>query len=231
MRAMLFLGMLVVLAACDHSDSTDPVAVSPDGHVPQGDRCPDITGTFAFPPRSPVARFLVGARWANQGFTLLRIDSTADGNNYVFTVKAPREVFDAAAARLAERDPARHAEWKDLLRKRQREIEARLSRDVSDEKIAAIGPLPELRQVIGRQACAEYWVSVANDLDVREFADVVEPEPGARYDLELWFARNAAGDLVYRFDRYRIREVIVPVRMERRRRFDRIEAIGEDVFD
>jgi hypothetical protein len=110
-RSVIFSGLAFLLFGCDRTDSRGNEAVMPTSSVPQGEMCPDITGTFEFEPKSTAARFLVGKRWANQGFSLLRIESTSNKNNYRFTVKAPVEAFNAAAARLAEQNPKRHAEW------------------------------------------------------------------------------------------------------------------------
>ena len=67
-RAILFVGVGLALAACDRAPPPVHEAVTPMHSVPQGDMCPDITGTFAFEPRSVAARFLVGARRLNQGY-------------------------------------------------------------------------------------------------------------------------------------------------------------------
>lgn len=233
MRSVIFSGLAFLLFGCDRTDSRGNEAVMPTSSVPQGEMCPDITGTFEFEPKSTAARFLVGKRWANQGFSLLRIESTSNRNNYRFTVKAPVEAFNAAAARLAEQNPKRHAEWEALLSERERAIEAGESRVVLDEKIAAIGPLPELASEIWRRQCAEYWLAADVDLDARNYSDVGDPKPDAQYDLELWFARNAAGDLLYRIDRYRLRDFLFggQIRTWRSQHFHRLAAVDHDRFD
>ena len=154
-RAMILLGLAFSLVACDRADSRRYEADMPMKSVPQGDQCPDLAGTYAFEPRSAAERFLVPTRFGNQHFSLLRIESWSD-SGYRFTVKASREAFDAAVAELAAHDPKRHREWQELLDERERVIKANKLPRVSDESIAALGPLPEMARNVSRQACYNF---------------------------------------------------------------------------
>lgn len=229
---MILLGLAFSLVACDRADSRRYEADMPMKSVPQGDQCPDLAGTYAFEPRSAAERFLVPTRFGNQHFSLLRIESWSD-SGYRFTVKASREAFDAAVAELAAHDPKRHREWQELLDERERVIKANKLPRVSDESIAALGPLPEMARNVSRQACAEYWVRSDDMLDQRAYADVGDPVPDAAYDLELWFARDAQGDLIYRIDRYRMHDFLFggKIRTTRSRHFQHLEAVDHDRFD
>lgn len=234
MRAAIVLVIGFVLGACGSTTSQrSRQAVAPTTHVPQGTMCPDLTGTFVFAANSPAARILVGKRGAKQGFGMLRIENATNGDAYTFTVKAPLEVFNAAAAKLAEAGPARYGEWQYLLRERERALAARESRDAIDSRIEAIGPLPDRVSAVWRAACEDYWVRLDIDLDHRAFGDIGDPEAGANYDLELWMARNAQGDLIYRIDRYRLRSFVFnsQIRTGRSRYYDNVEAVDPQPFD
>lgn len=231
---VLLPALLTLFTACSRTTSQySDDSIAPDMPVAQGKDCPDLTGTFSIPAGSLADRILVGQRWSKQDHSLLRIESMADGNSYDFSLKMRLERFNSAAARVDANDPARYREWEELLRERIRIADAHESTDAINDRIAALGPLPEFRRIVWRAACADYWMRTDISIDAPGFSDVGDPEPGESYDTEVWLGRNLTGNLVFRIDRYHLSPFILSshIRTGRTRHYERIEPVDPDNFD
>ena len=210
MRAALLLmaGLGLLLAGCSRtvSDYSD-TAVAPSTPDAQNPACPEVAGTFAIPENSAIGRVLVGRRLHDEGLSMLHIEKQSHSSVYFLRLRPTLEAFNADAAKLAENDPQRYSAWEELNRERLRAITERKSLDVLDDKIGKLGPLSEGRILAGGHGCKEYWLELDIDADAagRYFPDVDRLGADARYEFGLLLARNADGDLIARFDRYRLR--------------------------
>lgn len=239
MRAILIwvvgIGLLANGCSRVESDYRDK-AVAPTT-AQQGDAaCPDLDGTYAIPAKSALGRTLTGQHWQDKGFTMVRMKKHNYDSGYDTTLKASLEAFNAAAASLAERNPESYSTWEDLNRERLQAVKDRKSTDVLDEKIARIGPLPELRGTLWGRGCKDYWLDTGptGDLSGTDFAGADDGQPDHRHETELLLARNAEGNLLVRIDRYRLRDLGIfgaVVRTSRSQFYEQIKAVDPDTFD
>ena len=239
MRAALLLmaGLGLLLAGCSRtvSDYSD-TAVAPSTPDAQNPACPEVAGTFAIPENSAIGRVLVGRRLHDEGLSMLHIEKQSHSSVYFLRLRPTLEAFNADAAKLAENDPQRYSAWEELNRERLRAITERKSLDVLDDKIGKLGPLSEGRILAGGHGCKEYWLELDIDADAagRYFPDVDRLGADARYEFGLLLARNADGDLIARFDRYRLRGfdlISKGLRTSRSMYYEKLEAIDYDTFD
>lgn len=239
MRATLFwvAGIAWVIGGCSRveSDFRDTPVAPADAHL--GDQaCPDLDGTYAIPAKSATGRILTGKRWQDKGFTLVRISKHEFDSGYDVTLKPSLEAFNAAAGRLEERNPETYGEWEDLNRERLRAISEGQSTAFLDEKIAKIGPLPELKVTLWGRGCKDYWLDTGptEELSGTEFASAGDGQPAHRHETELLLARNGEGNLLARIDRYRLRDLGIfgaVARTSRSQFYEQLKAIDPDSFD
>jgi len=227
LRGAALLASLSLLAACTSTETPQRYeAVASNRNMAHGSPCPDLQGTWRFDGTQPARQFFIADAPVGFAPTLLSIDALPDQTSYPMAAGVDTDQAKAAANQLLARDPAAYATWRERNVAQRAAREAQQSTSDQEREIAALGPLLRHETRISRMRCDAHWMKVA-DLQPARYG-VIGGNGGGDHELELWLARDAAGALLVRFDRYDKQASWLlgrPIRLSRAQYFYKMEAV------